>query len=101
MARPSDELLTSHLRSVSRSLYPALRVLPSSIRPQFSVAYLLARTTDTIADTQSAPLEQRLTALQRLRQGIEGSGEDPLDFSELLRYHNSLADSLLLEHCER
>jgi farnesyl-diphosphate farnesyltransferase len=101
MARPSDELLTSHLRSVSRSLYPALRVLPSSIRPQLSVAYLLARTADTIADTESALLDQRLAALQRLREGIEGSGQDPLDFSELLRHHDSPADRLLLENCER
>ena len=101
MARPSDELLTSHLRAVSRSLYPALRVLPSSIRAQISVAYLLARTTDTIADTQSARLETRLAGLQQLRERIEGSGQHPLDFSELLRHHDSPADHLLLENCER
>jgi farnesyl-diphosphate farnesyltransferase len=101
MAHSSDELLTSHLRSVSRSLYPALRVLPSAIRPQISVAYLLGRTTDTIADTQSALVEQRLAALQRLRGRIEGSGQAPLDFSELLRHHDSPADRLLLENCER
>ena len=45
---PPDELLTSHLRAVSRSLYPSLRILPPSIRPQLSVAYLLARAADFI-----------------------------------------------------
>ena len=101
MARPSDELLSSHLRSVSRSLYPALRVLPSSIRPQISVAYLLARTTDTIANTQSALLEQRLAALQQLRERIEGTRQDPLDFSDLLEHDGSPANRLLLENSER
>jgi farnesyl-diphosphate farnesyltransferase len=101
MARPPDELLTSHLRSVSRSFYPALRVLPASIRPQISVAYLLARAADSIAGTQLAPLDQRLATLQRLSERIEGSRQDPLDFSELLRHHDSPADRLLLENCER
>src|SRR4051812_43302679 len=98
MASSSDELLTSHLRAVSRSLYPALRVLPSSIRPQISVAYLLARTTDMIANAQSAPLEQRLAGLQRLRERIEGTRQDPLDFGELRQHHDSPEDRLLLEN---
>jgi len=34
------------------------------------LAYLLARTTDTIADTELVPLEQRLEALKRLRERI-------------------------------
>jgi farnesyl-diphosphate farnesyltransferase len=100
MARPTDELLTSHLRAVSRSLYPALRVLPSAIRPPISVAYLLARAADSIADTHSVPLEQRLEALRRLRERVEGTREDPLDFNELLRNQDSLADRLILETCE-
>jgi farnesyl-diphosphate farnesyltransferase len=101
MARPPDELLTSHLRAVSRSFYLALRVLPVSIRPQISVAYLLARAADSIAGTQLAPLEQRLAALQRLRERIAGSREAPLDFSGLLPRDDSPADRLLLENCER
>jgi farnesyl-diphosphate farnesyltransferase len=97
MARVSDELLTSHLRSVSRSFYPALRVLPSSIRPQISVAYLLARAADSVAHLQSASLDQRLATLQRLRERIEGSRQDPLDFSELVQGSNHP----LLEKCDQ
>jgi len=100
MARPSDQLLTSYLRAVSRSFYLTLRVLPFSIRPQASLAYLLARTTDTIAGTQLVPLDQRLAALQQLRERIQGSRQDLLDFSELVRHQGSPAERLLLENCE-
>src|SRR5262245_58143271 len=58
-----DELLTDLLRSVSRSFYTTLRILPPQIRPQISLAYLLARTTDTIADTGLVPVAERLGAL--------------------------------------
>ena len=100
MAHPSDQLLTSHLRAVSRSFYTTLRVLPPSVRPQISLAYLLARTTDTVADTQLVPVDQRLAALQQLRERIQGSRQDPLDFSELVRHQGSPAEHLLLENCE-
>jgi farnesyl-diphosphate farnesyltransferase len=100
MARPSDQLLTSHLRAVSRSFYATLRILPTSIRPQISLAYLLARTADTIADTQLVPLDQRLAALQQLRERIQGSRQDPLDFSDLVPRQGSPAERLLLENCE-
>ena len=53
----SHQLLTSLLRDVSRSFYLTLRILPSGIRQQIGLAYLLARTTDTIADTELLPLE--------------------------------------------
>ena len=48
------------LQSVSRSFYLTLRILPAAVRPQIGLAYLLARTTDTIADTELVSLEQRL-----------------------------------------
>lgn len=78
--KPS-ELLTSLLRDVSRSFYLTMRVLPGAIRPQISLAYLLARTTDTIADTELVPVEERLSALDRLRDRIVGRTSAPLDFS--------------------
>jgi farnesyl-diphosphate farnesyltransferase len=61
------------LQQTSRSFYRTLRVLPGAIRPQISLAYLLARTTDTIADTGIISVEQRLQALQKLRQRVQGS----------------------------
>jgi farnesyl-diphosphate farnesyltransferase len=67
------------------------------VRPQIGLAYLLARTTDTIADTDLVPLEQRLDALKRLRERILTSSTAPLNFGELARYQGLPAERLLLE----
>ena len=49
--RNRKQLRGEVLRSVSRSFYLSLRVLPKPLRDPLSLAYLLARATDTIADT--------------------------------------------------
>lgn len=61
------------LRSVSRSFYLSLRVLPKPLRDPLSLAYLLARATDTIADTLQPPVELRIEALGRLAAAIQGT----------------------------
>ena len=53
MAHATNELLTGLLKSVSRSFYSTLRILPPAIRPQIGLAYLLARMTDTVADSDT------------------------------------------------
>ena len=78
----SPELLRL-LRETSRSFYLTLRVLPPAVRPQIGLAYLLARATDTIADTELVPVEDRLAALAALRGRIVGEHRDPLDLSRL------------------
>src|SRR3954464_13283316 len=93
-------MLTSLLKDVSRSFYLTMRVLPASVRPQIGLAYLLARTTDTIADTEIVPLEQRLQALQALRERISGTSRQSLDFGELARQQGLPAERVLLERCE-
>jgi farnesyl-diphosphate farnesyltransferase len=93
-------LLTSLLKGVSRSFYLTLRVLPGAIRPQIGLAYLLARTTDTIADTELVPIDQRLQALQLLREHILGNCPRPLDFGELARHQGTPAERVLLEQVE-
>ena len=85
----NSELLTRLLKQVSRSFYLTLRVLPRAIRPQIGLAYLLARTTDTIADTEIIPVAQRLAALQQLRERILGQSSAPLNFGELARQQGS------------
>jgi len=84
------------LRATSRSFYLTLRALPRAIRPQIGLAYLLARTADTIADTEIVPLAQRLDALQKLRERINKNSA-PLNFSELAGRQGSSAEKLLLE----
>src|SRR5262245_59559653 len=61
-------LITGLLRNVCRSFYLTLRVLPEAIRPQISFAYLFARASDTVADTEAVPLAERLGILRELRE---------------------------------
>jgi farnesyl-diphosphate farnesyltransferase len=89
--------LNNLLRATSRSFYLTLRVLPTRVRPQIGLAYLLARTADTIADTEIVPLAHRLEMLQKLRDRISGQNSAPLDFGELARQQNLSAEKLLLE----
>ncbi|MBI5622535.1 MAG: squalene/phytoene synthase family protein [Elusimicrobia bacterium] len=63
------EQLDLLLKGVSRSFYLSLRVLPKELRPQISIAYLLARASDTVADTKVLPREKRLDVLRRMRDG--------------------------------
>ena len=65
-------LQTTILRSVSRSFYLSIRFLPSQLREPIALAYLLARTTDTVADTASIPGTVRMEALKTLSDGIQG-----------------------------
>jgi farnesyl-diphosphate farnesyltransferase len=88
------------LQATSRSFYLTLRVLPARVRPQIGLAYLLARTTDTIADTEILPVAQRLDALQKLRQRILGQNSAPLNFGELAEKQSLSAEKLLLEKVE-
>ena len=92
--------LNDLLKATSRSFYLTLRVLPAAVRPQIGLAYLLARTTDTIADTELVPLEQRLDALKRLRERILGPSTAPLNFGGLAQHQGSPAEKLLLEKTE-
>lgn len=93
----SDELLTRLLRDVSRSFYLTLRVLPPAVRPQIGLAYLLARTTDTIADTEIVPLEQRLQALSALRARLLGETRELPALGELAKHQGLPAEQVLLQ----
>ena len=89
------------LKQTSRSFYLTLRALPGPVRSQIGLAYLLARTTDTIADTEIVPMEQRLRALQQLRERILGQHETPLDFTTLADRQGDRAERELLEKSDR
>lgn len=88
------------LRATSRSFYLTLRVLPGAVRPQIALAYLLARTADTVADTRLVPPERRLAALQQFRARLRGDSDAPLDFGDLARQQGTAAERDLLEQCE-
>ena len=100
MSKPPNDLLADLLKATSRSFYLTLRVLPAAVRPQIGLAYLLARTTDTIADTEIVALDRRLEALQKFRERILGQTSAPLNFGELAAQQVSSAEKLLLENAE-
>jgi len=100
MSESRQALLGDLLKATSRSFYLTLRVLPAAVRPQIGLAYLLARTTDTIADTEILPVAQRLAALQSLAERIAGTASAPLNFTELARSQGLPAERVLLEKVE-
>lgn len=100
MSSPTSDLLTALLRDVSRSFYLSLRLLPGAVRSQIGLAYLLARTTDTIADTEVLPAGVRLEALRGLRDRILGNRAEALDFGPLAEHQASPAEARLLMRVE-
>ncbi|HEY8899068.1 MAG TPA: squalene/phytoene synthase family protein [Chthoniobacterales bacterium] len=90
------------LRDVSRSFYITIRVLPPAVREPIALGYLLARASDSIADTSGAEVERRVEALQQLRHGdiahhalsaLVKHQEKPAE-AELLRRLPELLDAL-------
>jgi farnesyl-diphosphate farnesyltransferase len=101
MPRASSDLLTDLLKETSRSFHLTLRILPRAVRPQIGLAYLLARTTDTIADTELVPLAARLEALEDLRSRIAGERTAHVRLEPLLEHQNDSAERDLLLHNEK
>jgi len=67
-----SHLQTTILRSVSRSFYLSVRFLPAQLREPIALAYLLARTTDTVADTAQVSNLVRIETLKMVSQAIQG-----------------------------
>ena len=88
------------LRSVSRSFYLSIRFLPAPLRKPVALAYLLARTTDTVADTVSISSNLRTEALQTLSNAIQAkaSREVVVDLiASFLPLQQDLTERRLLE----
>lgn len=67
MSRPLDDRI---LKGVSRSFFLSLRLLPAPMREAASLGYLLARTSDTLADTATAALSVRREALHQFAHAV-------------------------------
>lgn len=88
--------LNQLLAAVSRSFYLTIRVLPPSLRHPVGLAYLLARMSDTVADSANASTEIRLQLLQEMAGALRGSGPMP-DFSALVEVTAAPAERVLLQ----
>jgi farnesyl-diphosphate farnesyltransferase len=78
-----QRLQTVILRSVSRSFYVSIRFLPAQLREPVALAYLLARTTDTVADTTTFPRSARIETLKVLSDGIQGKAPREMVISQI------------------
>jgi farnesyl-diphosphate farnesyltransferase len=72
----SRDLETRILKGVSRSFYLTLRLLPAPMRGAASLGYLLARASDTLADTEAIAAPARLEALETFRAAVAGDSPD-------------------------
>jgi farnesyl-diphosphate farnesyltransferase len=91
-----NELIGPLLRDVSRSFYLTLRVLPEAIRARVALAYLLARASDTIADTKAVPREQRVGILRQMQQAVRKKAAIPA-IEEIADHQTLPAEKILLE----
>jgi farnesyl-diphosphate farnesyltransferase len=64
------------LKKLARTFALSLRILPASIRPALSLAYMLARASDSIADAATAPAFQRLALLRALPDSFPEKSPD-------------------------
>lgn len=80
--------LNTVLAAVSRSFYLTIRILPLALRDPVGLAYLLARLSDTIADSASAPPAERLAALQQMGEAVCGHVPMP----DLTRFASGVPD---------
>ena len=69
------------LKAVSRSFSLTMRILPSPVRHPIGIAYLLARTSDTIADTKLVAPADREASLRQLAQAVQSGRIEPNAFA--------------------
>ncbi len=95
------ELETDILKGVSRSFYLSLRLLPRPMRRAAGIAYLLARTSDTIADSVSGSAEERVgTLLDFLKQVRGENAPQPFPDTFYAGINDPREALLLLSHVE-
>ncbi len=70
MSRP--DVTRGLLKSVSRSFYLSIRIMPKKLRRPIALAYLMARLSDTIADTESVQPRVRLRRLGDFEAIVRG-----------------------------
>ena len=94
--------LDTLLKKTARTLYLSARILPTSIRPAFTVAYLLCRYADTIADTHLLPAQRRLYWVQKFPQIVQAEKleQQAVLLKEITGSSSNPYEKTLLTHLE-
>ncbi len=95
-----DSELDSILEGTSRSFFLSLKELPKPIRSQVSLLYMLARTSDTIADSKDGTLEERLIALESFNEYSKGNTDKAPNLHSLASQQTNDSEGLLLDKVE-
>jgi farnesyl-diphosphate farnesyltransferase len=85
------DLLGDVLRRTSRTFYLSLAILPRALREPVGLAYLLARATDSVADTRLIPRPDRRAHLETLRKAYAGAPADVVPVGRACAPHQTLA----------
>ena len=85
------------LREVSRSFYLSIRLLPGGLRDAIALGYLLARATDTLADTEALPASERLGLLAAVGRAFDGLGPLPAGLPQFAAAQAHAGERRLLE----
>ena len=93
--------LDSILEGTSRSFYLSLKELPREIRKQVSLLYMLARTSDTIADSEGGEPEDLLQALESYNEFTQGNTDEAPDLQELSEFQSNISEGLLLKNVDK
>jgi farnesyl-diphosphate farnesyltransferase len=90
------------LKGVSRSFYISVRCLPRRIRLAIALGYLLARASDTIADTNQLPAAERIELLRRFLSAVSRRElGDRLDLAACLMAQPDGPEKVLLANIDR
>ncbi|MDB6154930.1 MAG: Squalene/phytoene synthase [Chthoniobacteraceae bacterium] len=89
------------LASVSRSFYLTIRLLPAPLRDPIGLAYLLARASDTIADSAQASVSVRFEALTAFNQMIRTGVTDSLPALQQAIHSEDKGESELIKKLGR
>ena len=90
------------LKGVSRSFYISVRFLPRRIRMAIALGYLLARASDTIADTNQLPPAERIEFLKRFLGSVSSREPgEPLDLAACLTAQADGPEKVLLVNIDR
>jgi len=97
----ADAMDNQLLKGVSRSFYLSLRLLPGPMRPAAGLGYLLARASDTIADTPGMNPDDKLKWLDHFEIAVTGAAILPEWPDELLENVTDDRERLLMASCPR
>lgn len=81
------------LQGVSRSFGLSIRLLPAGLREPMGLAYLLARATDTVADTTTQTAARRLALLDSLQHAIDTPQDQPQLVQALQAFARQVPDA--------